>query len=547
MSTSASEVEALTDNVIRPTQFPVIPGDIVAQVCKEIFARSPTIDQCDPSLMRGPHSQWCSDLRFRKGLTLVSKLWWEPAIRALYEHVVIRRFGQIPALARTLSSKDAGIDFGGLVRKITLHQCAFFWPCVDVVCEDLRSILDRCVALEEFSFRRHPECDDAFSEEHKISFPQFGINPVWLFPQVIFPGLQPRGSTTLRKLDVMTLGCWQEPVATALLNLISSSPRITTLAIRNFDLPGSELPTLEFLEELWVEFDLTNFTPVSSSSPRAIWKWELPRLKSLTILNDEGLPTILEKLGRTLTYLHIACDVACFGEGFDRLSQQCPLLEHLVFYPPYGLEGWAYTLFRGSVEPFRRLRYLDLWFKDKLDPRLWHPSAAASQLERARSSYAPALEGVRGLIAFSYMPVHDDLPRICDPSMITRTDDTRFVCVRDVWMAQTAWCVRPVGDWWFGGEMWLEDDSGDYEASDCDGKDDEDRTSWVSGDDSETGSGSVLEAGDGDEDEQAAIMEEGKGEQLGREEILEGFRQSQEGCFLVEQVESRGDVALDVL
>ena len=138
--------------------------------------------------MRGPHSQWCTELRFLKGLALVSRLWWEPAIRGLYEHVVIRRFGQISALARTLSSQEAGIDFSALVRKITLHECAFFWPCVDVVGEDLRSILERCVALEEFSFRGHPECDNAYSDEHKVQpLPQSGINPIWLFPQTIFP------------------------------------------------------------------------------------------------------------------------------------------------------------------------------------------------------------------------------------------------------------------------------------------------------------------------------------------------------------------------
>ncbi|KAM5539875.1 hypothetical protein V8D89_006378 [Ganoderma adspersum] len=373
MSDPASEVELLA--------FPALPGDIVAQVCKEIFAHS-TLDQYDLSLMRGPQSQWCTELRFRKGLALVSRLWWEPAIRGLYEHVVIRRFGQISALARTLSSQAAGTDFCASVRKVTLHECAFFWPCVDVADEDLRSVLERCS----------------------------GINPIWLLPQTIFPALQARGSAALRKLD-----------------------------------------------------------------------WELPRLRSLTISHDEGLSITLRALGRSLTYLHIASDVLSFGEDFGQLSQLCP--------------GGACTLFRGRVEPFRRLRHLDLWFKDELDPTLWSPRAAAAQLERAQASFAPALEGVRGLIWYTagMPPVPndaDDLPRICHPSGIAHAGDSRLVCVRDVWMVQTGWCVRPLGDWWLGEETWLEDDSGDYVLSEREGEDDsdEDSTSWIS----ESGSGSSV-------------------------------------------------------
>ena len=506
--------------------------------------------------MRGPQSQWCAELRFRKGLALVSRLWWEPAIRGLYEHIVIRRFGQISALARTLSSQEAGIDFSALVRRITLHQCAFFWPCVDVACEDLRSILERCVALEEFSFRGHPECDNAYSDEHKAQpLPQSCFNPIWLFPQTIFPALHARGPTALRKLDVLELDCWQPPVVTALLNLVAASPRITTLAIRNFNLPANfGLPTLEFLEDLWVNFDFQHFSPVSASSSRAMWKWDLPKLRSLTIFQDEALPTMLETLGRSLTYLHIASDVPSFGDDFGRLSQLCPVLEHFAFYPPYPLrQGGAGALFRGRVEPFRRLRHVDLWFRDELDPVLWHPDAAAAELRDMRAKFAPVLESVRGLIWYpTDPPVHDDLPKICHPSGIAHAGDSRFVCLRGVWMVQTDWCVRPLGDWWLGEDMWLEDDSEDYELSDgegADGSDEDGTSSWTS----ELGSGSSVESepgeGSHEEDVESNLLlrrdEDGcqsKGKQMSRENILEGFGRVQEGCdILVERVQSAPD------
>ena len=32
------------------------------------------------------------------------------------------------------------------------------------------------------------------------------------------------------------------------------------------------------------------------------------------------------------------------------------------------------------------------------------------------------------------------------------------MCVGDVWMVQTAWCVRPLGDWWLDEGMWLAPD-----------------------------------------------------------------------------------------
>ena len=36
------------------------------------------------------------------------------------------------------------------------------------------------------------------------------------------------------------------------------------------------------------------------------------------------------------------------------------------------------------------------------------------------------------------------------------------MCVREVWVLQTAWCVRPLAEWWVNEGMWLEDDSSDY-------------------------------------------------------------------------------------
>ena len=67
-------------------------------------------------------------------------------------------------------------------------------------------------------------------------------------------------------------------------------------------------------------------------------------------------------------------------------------------------------------------------------------------------------------------------------------DGSRLVCVRDIWVVQTAWCVRPLADWWLDEDMWLEDESGDYvyesesESDDEDEGESEELDSEISGD-----------------------------------------------------------------
>ncbi|PIL31147.1 hypothetical protein GSI_05844 [Ganoderma sinense ZZ0214-1] len=120
---------------------PVLPPDIIAQVCEQIFAAP--LHQYDLSLTRGRNGQWSNEMYFRLSLPLVSKTRWKPATRDLYKHIVLRRLQQIPYLARTLSSKDAGIDFGALVRKITLFRYIVVLPDWNISCRGLQAIFDR--------------------------------------------------------------------------------------------------------------------------------------------------------------------------------------------------------------------------------------------------------------------------------------------------------------------------------------------------------------------------------------------------------------------
>ena len=123
-----------------------------------------------------------------------------------------------------------------------------------------------------------------------------------------------------------------------------------------------------------------------------------------------------------------------------------------------------------SGEPLRSLRYLDAWLRGPEETCPWTSNDAASLVSRARSrprSRPRAACGLRlaakSAAASGPGPLPHDLPAVCHPSLVTRADEARFACVRDVWMAQTAWCVRCAGDWWLDEGMWLEDESGEYD------------------------------------------------------------------------------------
>ena len=445
-------------------------------------------------------NQWCAEQRFRKGLALVSRLWWEPATRALYEHLVIRRVDQITALARTLRADDAGFNFGALVRRITLHECVVVLPDCNIVGEDVRTIFKRCIALEELSLRRHPDgVDVTVDSDDRIHPPEACINPIWIFPQIIVPVLQSHAPTRLRKLDLVSFACdHQNPsLEAALYDLIAASPHLTSLAVQNLEAPSPELSILSCLEDfsLYIPYNSPN-SPLTHD----IWKWTLPNLRTLTVLDCYLLPVpVLERLGRTLAYLHLYNTTYCEDPALAQLPALCPALEHLVLHPAEPLLEWHPALIieleleaagaHNPAQQFARLRFLDVWITGTADTQQWTAERAAALRERARASFAPALEGVRALLAC--LPgLPPDLPRMCHPSAMAAAgeDGSRLVCVRDIWVVQTAWCVRPLADWWLDEDMWLEDESGDYvyeSESESDGEDEGESEEWdseISGD-----------------------------------------------------------------
>ncbi|KAI0737233.1 hypothetical protein C8Q80DRAFT_433024, partial [Daedaleopsis nitida] len=266
--------------------------------------------QHDPSVVPGPRNPWLAALRTRKALALTCKAFSGPATEVLYEDIVIRRMGQIPALARTLGPfpSASGRDVGTLVRRLRMDGCVVWAPCAQVVREDLRLILHRCTALRTFSFHPHPHfplADHAYNDESRD-----GFNPSWLMQpdpndDSVGGSLRERLSSSLRILDIAaTLDGrllirmqWFLSAATNLTILKLGPVDPEDYSSELLDHPPLHLPALE---ELQIYADQDPFQHYICT------RWVLPALTRLTATNCEAFPeALLHAHGSQLTYVHM--------------------------------------------------------------------------------------------------------------------------------------------------------------------------------------------------------------------------------------------------
>ena len=515
----------------------------------------PPLYQHDPSVTPGPRNPWLTALRTRKALVLTCKTFFAPATEVLYEDIVFRRMGQIPALARTLGAfppptvLGPRLDFGALVKRIRMDGCVIWAPCADVVREDLRLILRRCLGLRSFSFHPHPQFPCANDPADLDGWDMF--NPAWLVTAnddigTIGGLLRHRFSTSLRAFDLaMTL---DEILLEHLHWFLSSARHLVVLklgAVAHEDYTGrlAALPplTLPALRELQLS---VSHAPFQSHVAQ---RWALPLLHSLTLLGCAAVPEpLLAAHGAALTYLHVrhdlsfAWDVSQFAP-LAQLPALCPRLEHLV------VPTWHRA---PLVVHSPTLRWLDVWGH--------HPPPAilrAGFYQLARECALPRFERMRIL---GTMPragwgaaMSLDWPRICHPSLpgsdaagtgAGTGAGAGFERVYDfpgARVVQTAWGVLhdfSQEDLTFshGDGVERRDNSGEY-VYHHEGEREDDGTSVVS-DETESPNVSFEEGGDeGEEDDDLADFFGAPGgavEPLGRDGMLERFRESQDRYFL---------------
>ncbi|KAI0721258.1 hypothetical protein C8T65DRAFT_735279 [Cerioporus squamosus] len=458
-----------------PLNIDALPPEILLRIFK---ATKTPLHEHDPSIMRA-WNPWLDELRFRKGLVLVCKTWSWPATAVLYEDIVLRTMGQIPALARTLSSGGTR-DFCGLVHHLRMDSCVVWAPCTDVVREDLLDILQRCVALRSLSFHPHHNFPDA-NHPLDVDTGWAGFNPTWFVhdhTDDFGRALQGHLSSELRELDIaLTLS---ETQVVELYKLLSSAQSLNSLRIGPVAESGTLQDVIKKLQPLRLpalsELQLhVNHAPMVALVSSC---WDMPILKSVTALDCSELPVeLLKRHGRSLTYLNIcpkkpprAYDYhwePCDATALRELREMCPVLEHFVF-PAHKPTTTASDILANTFPS--TLRYLDIWCHLCEAPRSKIEAECQRMVKRGNP---PALVRIRRLRRM----VHPDLPLICHPSLVSG-DEMRIHRFPRAYFLQTSWAVLPDIEphndipWFVHLPNDEDDDSGNYES--VDSEDDED-------------------------------------------------------------------------
>ncbi|KAI0762932.1 hypothetical protein C8Q74DRAFT_188884 [Fomes fomentarius] len=519
----------------------------------------------DPSLVLGRRSLWVEAMRTKKALALVCKSWHGPAIEFLYEDIVIRRMGQIVALARTLRLENC--DFARLIKAIHIDNLAILPSCIDVVKEDFETIVSRCTMLKEvslctedhFPYLGQADVDDTVHE----------FIPTWMITPQIYQQLQ-------RLRFTATLTDRQLPV---IHRLLASAVHLVSLTLYNYQvLPPESFSSLEPLSLPSLE-DLTISTPADYVTT----KWTLPKLRSLTTFVPGAVPIdLLRAHGRLLRYLHLHSPLWFSPQGLKQLSEHCPTLQHLVLVFPQSLPVEHVALLA-----LPNLCYLDMWAWNfgSFDVR---PHQYKAEFDRIRS----AVEG-SGLPTSCTIRViggllNDlrtiDFPRVFPPGAI-EPGEWRVHDIPGARVIQTSWAL--LADWWpytalkcecgavdhakdtkrcllgedrvylypedaedskIYSEDGCSDDDGSEDGS-CDiylpregtGKEVEDTTSLISGG-SDAGRDDDGNGTDEDDDSDLDLSREdpGYGEQLDRDTILEMFSRSQDAWFEIDGIYDDG-------
>ncbi|OSC97049.1 hypothetical protein PYCCODRAFT_1204267 [Trametes coccinea BRFM310] len=362
----------------------------MAQLPREILlhifslTREP-VYRSDPSIMQGPHSSWMRSLRTRKALTLTCKAFFGPATAVLYEDIVLRRMGQIPALARTLdpARTPSARTLSPLVRSIRIDSCVVWDEYAEVVKEELRSIFEHCTMLQAFSFIPHWLNDDSWSEEQ---------NPViyWLLDSDTSNHLlQLPLSRGLFDLDLATRSFEKPSLLQGLHTALASAQQLVSLKLRTtrdpYKFEWDEHIKFSRLS-LW---NLTEFQLHMADGRQEFvhhirdW-WDMPRLASLTMVTARvpPSPSFLQAHGEHLTYLHWYTGVRLGDESHNKLLKCCPRLEHLVI-----------NIYLTPAIPqlcCPTLRFLDVWEPQTMDLLGQGPIAVSAvgpgtpRLERVR-------------------------------------------------------------------------------------------------------------------------------------------------------------------
>lgn len=420
---------SVTQQAIRPDK---LPHEILLVILEA--TRAPRY-QLDPSVTacHGSNSAWLAELRFRKALILVCKWWSGLATELFYEDIVLRRMGQIIALADTLTANHGTQrNLAVLVKSIRLDTCIILGPCADAVRDALSSILSLCVALRTFEY--HTAKDFAIAPAPPPGDASGVFNPTWFVDDRVEAfqlAFQERVSM-LTVLDLATpLSHKQVAHLHRLLAIASCLETLKVGRVQRVEGEGDHfdsLPVLHLpkLKELYIPVDDVRFVAFVSTM------WVMPGLRRLTTLGAQSsIPhALLAAHGALLVYLHLypeSCvypwDVEPRKEDYERVLQLCPAVEHLALVLPLrAMFLDTPTLSISAICALSpALRYLDVW----------------AFVERCIDHHCQRIAESGVYIRYlNTRLLSPDLPAICDPQIRLADDETRIVHLPS---CQAAW------------------------------------------------------------------------------------------------------------
>ncbi|RPD81471.1 hypothetical protein L226DRAFT_608695 [Lentinus tigrinus ALCF2SS1-7] len=375
-----------------------------------------------PSFTR---NTWLNGLRTKKALTLVCEAWSAPATTVLYEEIVFRRVGQIPALADTLRGEN-GSRLAALVQSISMVTCAI-WPfCAEVAEEDLAYILGQCSNLATFSFVGHPDLpfahflDGTTTPAPRAFFDRNAFNPTWFLdsrPGRVGDCLRERLVHGLCSLSIdLTCDVSAERLIESRYNgpffsLLTHGTCLTSLTVgpvqrvrESMSLP---LPPLHFpaLRNLYLDIAERNFHDYVQ------FQWKLPVLTRLTLISDIDPLPLIQVHGSGLTYLALFHSIPQ-KHLLPSLSSVLPVISHLAIQ----LDNELDTLNIHSSS----LHYLDIF------PEQRYPTVKLyKSISLSKDARAPCLQNIRLMTAGigENTPVY--YPLLCDPERL-RGDVSHF-------------------------------------------------------------------------------------------------------------------------
>ena len=394
-------------------QLPSLPPEILLAIFRLTQPSGPAC-QHPPSILQGPRNPWLDSLKIKKALVLVCKAWSSPATELLYSDIVLRRMGQISALANTFR-RDQNQNLANLVRAIRVDMCVVLTHCAEVVREDFEYILTQCTMLHSFVHIAHPQFGFQPPDFACVTLPTSpaAFNPTWILDlrqrragRILTQSLTTRLSTL--HLDFTMYGGSFPPLA----HLLSSAPCLTYLELGAISPPLNDPPSDTFsllpyllfpaLKTLCIYCDFIPFIRYVTT------KWTMPHLTNLTCMAAPDIPTpLLSAHAKQLTYLHFMYtetphDLAANIMLLPHLHELCPRILHLVLLI-VPAERTALNIHSPT------LRYLDICAPPSVE--------AYRAIALAPTAHAPQLKRVRMVL-----DMHPVIPRHFHPAHMPGSD-----------------------------------------------------------------------------------------------------------------------------